>query len=149
MSIPDPLTDPQFYDGVPMRRLFAFVIDSVIITGIWFLVIFLGFLFAFMTAGLGAPLAMLLFSLSGFVYRWLLVAQRSATLGMMVTGIEIRDVFGRRLTHGTGFFHTFAYYVTTLFLPLAIIGWILMASSPHRRTLHDTITGSVVINRPA
>lgn len=149
MSIPDPQTDPQFYEGVPMRRLVAFVIDSVVIAGIWVLVIFLGFLFAVMTAGLGAPLAVLVFSLSGFVYRWLMVAQRSATLGMMLTGIEIRDAFGRPLNPGTGFFHTFAYYVTVLFLPLAIIGWILMASSPHRRALHDTITGAVVINRPA
>lgn len=149
MGIPDPRTDPQFYDGIVMRRLMAFLVDTVIIFLLWFVVIVLGFLFTVLTVGLGAPLAMLFFSMSGFLYRWLLLSQRSATLGMMMTGIEVRDARGEQVSPGMAFFHTVAFYMTILMLPLAIIGWLLMASSPHRRTLHDTITGAVVINRPA
>ncbi len=78
-----------------------------------------------------------------------MVAQRSATLGMILTGIEIRDGDGTRCSPGMAFLHTAGFYVTFYFFPLLIIGWILMATSPYRRALHDTVLGTVVINRPA
>ncbi|MEM9316914.1 MAG: RDD family protein [Pseudomonadota bacterium] len=149
MGIPDPHTDPQFYENVPIRRLAAFVVDTIIIFAIWVVLIFVGSILSAVTLGLGAPLVALAFSISGFAYRWLLVTQRSATLGMMLTGIEIRDAAGNKLNPTIGFVHTFAYYVTLFILPLAIIGWVLMASSAHRRAMHDTFLGTVVINRPA
>ena len=146
MTIPDPHTDPQFYEGVPLRRLVAFVIDTVAILLLWLIGVFV---LAAVTLGLGAFLAPLLFFATGFAYRWLTLSQRSATPGMMLTGIEIRDARGEPLDQTTAFMHTLIYAVTLLFLPLAIIGWILMASSPYRRMMHDTMTGAVAINRPA
>ena len=146
MGVPDPETDPQFYDGVPMRRFIAFLIDTVAIVLLWLVGVVV---LTAMTLGLGAFLAPLLLLATGFVYRWMTLTQRSATPGMMLTGIEIRNHRGEKLDQSAAFMHTLAYSVTIMFLPLAIIGWILMASSPYRRTMHDTFTGAVAINRPA
>lgn len=149
MGIPDPDRDRQFYEGVPMRRLFAFAIDTVVILLLWVVVVILGFIFTFLTAGLAGPVAFLMITGTGLFYRWLMLAQRSATLGMILTGIEVRDATGEKVSPGLGLLHTLGYLVTLYFFPLMIIGWILMATSPHRRLLHDLICGTVVINRPA
>lgn len=148
MGIPDPETDPQFYDGVPLRRLIAFLLDSLVILILWFVVLVIFGIVTAMTAGLAAPLMLLALAGTGLFYRWMMLSQRSATLGMMALGIEVRDRRGEKCESGTAFLHSFAFLATLYFLPLAIIGWILMASSPHRRALHDTMLGTVVINRP-
>lgn len=149
MGVPDPEHDGQFYAGVPLRRLVAFVIDSVVIFCVWFLAILVGFMFAVLTAGAGTPIAFVLLFGSGFFYRWLMLRSRSATVGMMVTGIEVRDHEGNRMNDATAALHTLGYYVTMMFPPLMLIGWILMATSPYRRAMHDSFIGAVVINRPA
>lgn len=145
MGIPDPTRDPQFYQGVPMRRLVAFLIDTVIIVVIWAVG---WFVLTLVTLGFGAFLGPLLFVGTSFAYRWLLLVQRSATLGMRLTGIEVREATGALLTPPLAALHTVGFMVSLGFLPLAIIGWILMATSPTRQALHDMICGTVVINRP-
>jgi uncharacterized RDD family membrane protein YckC len=149
MGVPDPKSDRQFYAGVPVRRLIAFVIDFIVVLILSVLVLFVG---AIIVAAGGWPLGPIIFlgfTLAGFFYRWIMLVQRSATLGMLLTGIEVRDANGDRMTKGTAFLHTAGYYVTFFFPPLAFIGWILMATSPYRRTMHDLFMQAVVINRPA
>lgn len=148
-ATPDPVLDVQFYEGVPARRLVAFCIDAAIVLILWLAVLLLGTVLTVVTLGLGAPLALLAASATDFLYRWLLLAEGSATLGMRLTGIELRDARGRRLDPVTAFLHVTGFYVSLFFLPLLVLGWILMAASPHRRLLHDALLGTVVINRPA
>ena len=74
--------------------------------------------------------------------------QRSATLGMLATGIEVRDRNGEKCDPTTAFLHSFLFIASLYFLPVAIVGWILMASSPHRQAIHDLMLKTVVINRP-
>ena len=149
MGVPDPQTDPQFYDGVPLRRLIAFVLDTLVIVILWFVVLVLVFAISAATMGLALPVGILMLACTGLIYRWIMLWQRSATLGMMAVGVEVRDAQGEKCSPGIAFLHSIAFLVTLYFLPLAIIGWILMASSPHRRTMHDLMLGAVVINRPA
>ena len=148
MGIPDPVRDSQFYQGVPLRRLAAFVIDFFVILVLWLVGVFMGFLLTFMTAGAGGAFAMVLFLGTGFLYRWIMLYQRSATLGMKLTGIEVRTANGEKLNGQMAFLHTAAFFVTFWFMPLLLIGWVLMFSSPHRRAMHDLPLGTVVINRP-
>lgn len=145
MGIPDPLRDPQFYQGVPLRRLVAFLIDSVVILLLWFVGAIVVSVF---TLGLGTVLLPFLLFATTFAYRWLLLGRTSATVGMRLTGIEIRDANGERLSQHLAALHTVGFMVTLGFLPLAIIGWIIMASSPSRQALHDLPFGTVAINRP-
>lgn len=146
MGIPDPVTDPQFYVGVPLRRLVAFVIDTIVI----FVLFFVGLVIvAAVTLGIGTLLAMPLFFATAFFYRWMLLTRNSATLGMTLTGIEVRDALGNPLSPTLAALHTAGFMVSIGFLPLAIVGWILMANSPTRQAIHDQLLGTVVINRPA
>lgn len=146
MAIPDPIRDSQFYEGVPLRRFAAFVIDFIIIT---ILGLVGAFIVALGTFGLGTPLMFIIFLLTGFLYRWLLLQHRSATVGMILTGIEIRNAQGEKMDQSGAFLHTLGFVVTFSFTPLMLIGWFLMLSDPHKRLLHDLILRSVAINRPS
>lgn len=149
MSTPDPVLDAQFYDGVPMRRFVAFCIDAAIAFVLWCAVLLVGLFLTILTLGAGAPLLVFAISATDFLYRWATLADGSATVGMRLTGIELRDAAGRRLDPVTAFLHVGGFYVTVVFLPLLVVGWVLMAGSPHRRLMHDLILGTVAINRPA
>lgn len=149
MGVPDPVHDSQFYQGVPVRRFVAFCIDLVVIIGLWCIVLLVGILISILTLGLATPLAVALFSATGFIYRWVMLVQRSATLGMILTGIEVRAASGSLLDPVTAFLHVAGFYVSVFLTPLLVIGWFVMASSPYRQLLHDLVLGTVVINRPA
>lgn len=148
MSLPDPVADPQFYDGVPLRRAVAFLIDLVIVASLMALVLVSGVILGFFSAGLGFVVAVMLFFVTGFGYRYLLISQRSATLGMIAAGIELRDRLGEKLDAPTTLVHTAGFYVTMMFPLLLVIGWLLMLGSPHRRLAHDILPGTTAINRP-
>ena len=149
MGVPDPSRDPQFYQGVPLRRFVAFVVDIGVVLFLLMCLVFVGGALSLGAIFFAGPLIMVMFSMTGFVYRWIMLAQRSATVGMILTGIEVRDGNGDEMGTLTGFIHTAGFYATFFFLPLLFIGWFLMFSSPHRRAMHDLILGSVVINKPA
>lgn len=149
MAIPDPDHDPQFYQGVALRRLIAFVLDTLVIIVLWFFVLIATFLISFLTLGIATPVMMVMLGFTGLLYRWFMLWQRSATLGMLATGIEVRDQNGEKCDTSTAFLHSLAFIVTLYVLPAAVIGWVLMASSPHGRAMHDMMVKTVVINRPA
>ncbi|MEM9232442.1 MAG: RDD family protein [Pseudomonadota bacterium] len=145
MGIPHPDRDSQFYEGVPVRRLAAFVIDMVVI---FVLTAVSAFVLLVATFGLSGPIIPLVITLTGFFYRYLMLKQRSATIGMLLTGIEVRNSEGDKLDNTMAFLHTATYTATFIVTPLMLIGWFLMLSDSHRRLMHDSILGTVVINRP-
>lgn len=148
MGVPDPVLDRQFYDGVPMRRFTAFVVDALVILVILIGIAVLGTIIGALTLGLGFILMIPAFAVAGFFYRFTLLRERSATLGMMLAGIELRDAAGNRVDGPTAALHTLAFY-TTLYLPvLMLAGMVWIWFNPHRRLLHDLPLGTVVINRP-
>jgi len=148
MGIPDPVRDPQFYKGVPLRRFVAFWIDFLVILVLFVPVLLVGAAVTVMTFGLAAPFLMLFFTATGLLYRWAMLKTRSATLGMSLAGIEVRDRDGNKCDNSTAFLHSVGFFVTFLAPPLLVIGWLMMANSPHRRAMHDLFLGTVVINRP-
>ncbi|MCL5777361.1 RDD family protein [Limibaculum sp. FT325] len=148
MGLPDPDRDPQFYDGVPLRRLVAFVIDALVTLLLMATVGLVGLLMGFVTMGLGWLLIVPAFALVGFIYRFTMLRERSATLGMLAAGIELRGPDGERLDGPLAAVHTLAYFAT-LYIPLAmLIGVALMAFNPRRQLLHDLPLGTAMINRP-
>ena len=78
MGVPNPETDGQFYAGVPLRRLFAFVIDIVVIMVLFVVTVFIGALLTVATAGIAGPVIFLLLMACGFLYRWIMLWKRSA-----------------------------------------------------------------------
>lgn len=148
-TVPSPYEDAQFYDGVMIRRLAAFFVDVVISTLLMTMIATVGLVAGFLTFGLGWLVAIPLFIAADFLYRWLTITADSATWGMALCGIELRDRQGERLDGGQALVHTAAYYIlAALGIPL-LINLLVPLLSPHRRLLHDYALGTVMINRPA
>jgi uncharacterized RDD family membrane protein YckC len=93
-----PVDDYWLIEGVLIRRVFAWLIDvlllGLILTALWFVLL----LFGLLTLGLGLPLLGAL-PFVPFFYHWLFVAGRaSATPGQQALGLVVRrnDDLGRR-----------------------------------------------------
>ncbi|MEM6679252.1 MAG: RDD family protein [Pseudomonadota bacterium] len=148
MPFPDPITDAQFYDGVRGRRVAAFAVDLMIILILLGGVAMIGLVIGFLTLGLGLAFIIPAFALTGILYRATMLSERSATLGMMLMGIELRDVTGERINTPTAVMHSAAFTAATYLTPvlLASLAWALM--NPRGQMLHDALCGTVMINRP-
>lgn len=140
MHLADPITQPEFYQNVASKRLMAWVIDTVLIALIAMLIVpFTAFTAIFFFFGLMAVV--------GFIYRTITLASGSATWGMRMMGIELRNTHGATLDLQSAFLHTLGYTVSWAFAPLQLISVVLMASSNQGRGLTDHIMGSAALNR--
>ena len=139
-GLPDPRTRPEFYAGVPFKRGLAWFADAILI----------GLLTAVavpFTAFTGLFFLPLLFLVIGFLYRWVTLAGGSATLGMRLMSIELRDRYGERFDSGHAFLHTVGYTVSVTVFPLQLISIALMLISERGQGLTDHILGTAAIHR--
>ena len=142
MNLADPVTQPQFYKDVASKRLIAWVIDTVLIVLIAAIIVpFTAFVAAFFFLGLVAVVS--------FIYRTITLASGSATLGMRLMAIEIRDASGARLDLSGAFLHTLGYTISWAVTPLQLISIVLMATSNRGQGLSDLVMGSAALNRRA
>ncbi|MGQ0564755.1 MAG: RDD family protein [Gemmobacter sp.] len=140
-ALPDPVRHAAFYDGVPVRRVWAWVIDAVI-TGL-VAVMILPF-----TAFVALFVFPLLFGAVNLAYRSATLASLSATPGMWVLGIEFRQGDGSRFDAPTAVLHTLGTMFTwTTILP-QVASVALMAMSARGQGLTDMVLGTVAIRRP-
>ena len=139
---PDPETHPQFYDGVALKRLLAWVVDVTLIALVT--VVLLPF-----TAFTGIFFFPAMMMVVGFCYRLITLANGSATWGMRLMAIEFRDASDAPFDFGSAFLHTSGYAVSVAMAPIQLISIILMATSPRAQGLTDMILGTVAINRRA
>lgn len=140
--LPDPRLDAQFYDGVPAKRLVAWAIDLIAVLGIC-----LAFIIA--SLGLMAFIFPVLAFVANLAYRVFCISKWSATLGMRVTGIEVRNASGDRLTGAQAFWHT-GLFIFVFMSGLGIVANILCILLNDRgQGLHDLLLGTAAINRPA
>lgn len=142
MHLADPVTQPQFYRDVASKRFMAWIIDTVIIALFCLVILpFTAFLAIFFFLGL--------YAVVGFIYRTITLATGSATWGMRMMAIEIRDASGARLDLGQAFLHTLGYTVSWAVTPLQLISIVLMATSNRGQGLTDIVMGSAALNRRA
>lgn len=139
-GLPDPDYHAEFYADVPAKRLIAWVIDTMLITALVFVLSLLGFLIPL----LFLPL---LFAVVSFLYRWGTIASRSATPGMRIMAIEFLDRDGRPFDGGTAFLHTAGYTFSVVTVPLQLISIVMMLMTARRQGLTDTILGTAAVNR--
>ena len=138
--LPDPDARPEFYDGVPTKRLLAWLID-VLAIGVVSVVIVP---FTAFTAIFYFPALMVVV---GFAYRVATLARWSATPGMALMAIELRDARDRRFDLGHALLHTTGYAVSLAAFPLQLISVVLMAAQPSGQGLTDMVLGSAALNR--
>ena len=139
---PDPDDQPQFYDGVPTKRLLAWLVDMVLIIGACLLLL----PFTAFTGLFFFPLMMLVV---GFAYRVVTIANSSATLGMRLMAIELRDARDRPLDLGMAVLHTSGYAVSWSMPFLQLASVVLMCTTARRQGLTDLVLGTVALNRRA
>lgn len=141
-GLPDPVLAPELYADVPLKRLFAWVVDFAVIGVITALVL----PFTFFTGVFFLPL---LFLFVGFLYRWATIARGSATWGMRLAAIEFRDASGARFDSGSAFLHTLGYTLSVSVFPLQLVSIVLMLVSERRQGLTDHVLGTAALNRRA
>lgn len=139
---PDPDRHAEFYDGVLLKRLVAWLFDLVLIGVITALIV----PFTAFTALFFLPL---LFLTVGFFYRWITLSGRSATWGMRLMSIEFLDRQGQRFDSATALLWTIGYSLSMAFVLPQILSAVLMVLSPRVQGLTDLVLGSVAINSPA
>ncbi|MCW9042324.1 MAG: RDD family protein [Pseudopelagicola sp.] len=141
-TLPDPDTQPEFYADVPTKRLVAFVIDTI-------LSIIIAILILPFTAFIGLFFFAFLVSAAGFVYRVVTLATGSATWGMRLVSLEMRDRNGQRFDLVSAFLHTVGFYISCAVFPLQLISVVLMLTTARAQGLSDHVMGCVAINRSA
>jgi RDD family. len=83
----------------------------------------------------------------GFLYRLATLAGGSATWGMRLVGMELRDGRDLPFDGGIAFMHTLGYSVSVAMAPLQLISVVLMITSARRQGLTDMLLGTVPLNR--
>ncbi len=140
--LPDPDSQPEFYQSVATKRFFAWLFDIAFISLLCTVAILLTF-------GMGFFILALIYAVVSFVYRVVTIANGSATLGMRFMGIELRDAFGARMDTGKAIAHTAGYFVSIAFPVLQIMSVIMMMTSARCQGLTDAFLGTVMINQRA
>jgi uncharacterized RDD family membrane protein YckC len=144
----DPWTQPELFRGVLTRRVFAFLIDLVVLS----IPVILGYVFiavfGLITLGLGWALFWLAWPATVI---WALIyygaslgGPHSATMGMRVMDLELRTWYGAPGYFVLGAMHAVSFWVSVSFLtPLVLLVGLF---NGRRQLLHDLLLGTVVIN---
>ena len=144
----DPDSQPELFRGVLTRRVFAFLIDLVVLS----VPVILGYIFiavfGVITLGLGWMLFWLAWPATivwAIVYYGASIGgPHSATMGMRAMDLEVRTWYGAPGYFVLGACHAVLYWVSISFLtPLVLLVGLF---NSRRRLLHDIILGTVVIN---
>ena len=144
----DPDLQPELFRGVLTRRVFAFLIDLVVLS----VPVILGYIFiavfGVITLGLGWMLFWLAWPATivwAIVYYGASIGgPHSATMGMRAMDLEVRTWYGAPGYFVLGACHAVLYWVSISFLtPLVLLVGLF---NGRRRLLHDIILGTVVIN---
>lgn len=140
-TLPDPDRQTEFYNSIPGKRFFAWIADVILVTLTTILV-------GLFTLGIGWLLFPLFYIAIDFTYRWMTLRSGSATLGMRLMAIEIRNWAGQRLDSGEAAMHTLAYMVCAAFALPQLISIAMIVFGPRKQGLHDLFLGTAAINRP-
>jgi uncharacterized RDD family membrane protein YckC len=147
----DPWTQPELFRGVLSRRVFAFLIDLLVLSVPVILAVVFIAVFGLLTLGLGWVLFWLVSPASVIwaviYYGATLGGPYSATLGMRVMDLELRTWYGAPGYFVLGAMHAVLFWISVSVLsPLVLLVGLFNA---RRRLLHDIVLGTVVINSSA
>lgn len=144
----DPLMQPELFRGVLTRRVFAFLIDLVVLSVPVILAVIFIAIFGVVTLGLGWALFWLV---SPATVIWALIyygaslgGPHSATIGMRLMDLELRTWYGAPGYFVLGAMHAVLFWISISVLsPLVLLVGFF---NGRRRLLHDIVLGTVVVN---
>lgn len=141
-GLPDPDRQREFYQDVASKRAFAWLVDMILISVISLIVVIFTF-------GIGLFFYGIIALIVSFLYRFLTIASTSATPGMRLMAIELRNFRGERLDSTTALLHTLGYLSSVAFVFPQIVSIVLMATSRRGQGLSDMVLGTAALNRRA
>lgn len=144
----DPWTQPELFRGVLTRRVFAFLIDLVVLSVPVILAVIFIAVFGVVTLGLGWSLFWLI---SPATVIWPVVyygaslgGPHAATIGMRMMGLEMRTFSGTPGYFLLGAAHAVLFWASVSFLTPFVV--LVGLFNGRRRLLHDIVLGTVVVN---
>ena len=141
--ITDRLDDVRVYDGVRTRRIFAFIIDYVIVGLLMIPFAVVVLLLGLLTFGLGWMLFGILFPIVAILYIWnTLGGPEQATVGMRMMEIKLERLDGKPVDGMLAVVHSVLFWAANAVLtPLVLL---VTLFTDRKRALHDLLLGTVV-----
>lgn len=136
--------DWRAYSGVLSRRMFAFIIDYMLVLLLCIPAAIVVFFLGIITFGFGWALYPALFVLTAlFYFGWTLGGRSQASPGMRAAGIAMARLDGRRIDFMTAVVHMVLFWILNSFLtPLILLAGLFVERS---RLVHDLLLGTVVV----
>ena len=136
--------DWRAYSGVLSRRVFAFIIDYLIVGLLWIPAAVVVFFLGIITLGLGWFLYPVLYVAVALLYFGLTLGGPSqATPGMRVMGIALMRVDGRPMDFLTAVVHMVLFWIfNSVLTPLILLAGLFIERS---RLVHDLLLGTVMV----
>ena len=138
---PDPLDDPDLYDGVMWRRAGAYVVDLMAILVLMFVAWFILGLMTVLSFGLLMPIKVITLALLPTAYHTFFIGSSAATPGMRFFDVELRTWTGGKPDYIQAFLQTVLFYTTVSLTSFLVL--IVALFNDRRRTLHDLMAGTV------
>jgi len=138
------LDDWRMYQGVRTNRIFAFLIDYVIVFFLCIPVAILVFVLGVATLGLGWMLYGIMFPLVALGYvATTLGGPRQATKGMQMMGLKLERLNGEPVDGLLAVVHTVLFWgLNVVLTPLILLATLFL---DRKRTVHDLLLGTVVV----
>lgn len=136
--------DWRAYSGVLSRRVFAFIIDYMIVALLWIPAAVVVFFLGIITLGLGWFLYPVLYVIVALLYFGLTLGGPSqATPGMRAMGIAMMRLDGRRIDFLTAIVHMVLFWIlNSVLTPLILLAGLFIERS---RLVHDLLLGTVTV----
>ena len=92
---PNSFNDPEYFDGIPLKRVVAYIVDVFVISIFAAAVAVIAFVPVVLTLGMLKPFILGVIAVIPLSYHTLLIgSDRPATVGMRLLGIEVRTING-------------------------------------------------------
>ncbi|TNM65444.1 RDD family protein [Aliirhizobium smilacinae] len=136
--------DWRAYSGVLSRRVFAFILDYLIVLLLCIPAAVIVFFLGIITLGLGFMLYPALFVIVALLYFGMTLGGPSqASPGMRAMGITLMRMDGRRMDFMTAMVHTVLFWlINSVLTPLILLAGLFTSKS---RLVHDMLLGTVVV----
>jgi uncharacterized RDD family membrane protein YckC len=136
--------DWRAYSGVLSRRVFAFLLDYIIIALLCIPAAIILFFLSIVTLGLGFFLYPALYVIVAGIYFGLTVGgPGQASLGMRAMGVSMMRVDGQRIDFLTAIVHLALFWIlNSVLTPLVLLVGLFTERS---RLLHDLLIGTVTV----
>jgi len=138
--------DPVLFQGVAMRRIFAYAIDVLLIAMLGGLAAIVLGMIGILTLGLLTPLNVFLLALLPVLYHAGLISYYGATPGMSLLDLTVRSTAdGQTPDPLQAVIMTVLFYVS-----VAATSWLILVVAlfnRRRRTMHDYFSSTIVLRR--